>query len=48
MATLPPNPFTANPQFLENEPVVEFDRNPNPLRYSHSTNRWYIYIEIEG
>ena len=32
VATLPPRPFTAHPQYLENEPVIEFDRNPNPLR----------------
>ena len=32
LAALPPFPHTANPIPLENEPVVEFDRNPNPLR----------------
>lgn len=32
VATLPLNPFTANPVYLENEPIIEFDRNPNPLR----------------
>ncbi len=32
VATLPLAPFTANPAYLENEPVIEFDRNPNPLR----------------
>ena len=32
VATLPAAPFTANPQYMENEPVIEFDRNPNPLR----------------
>lgn len=32
LATIPPFPHTANPIPLQNEPVVEFDRNPNPLR----------------
>jgi len=32
VATLPLTPFTANPVFLENEPMIEFDRNQNPLR----------------
>ena len=32
IAALPPMPHTANPVPLQNEPVVEFDRNPNPLR----------------
>jgi len=32
IATLPPMPHTANPVPMQNEPIVEFDRNPNPLR----------------
>jgi D-galactarolactone cycloisomerase len=32
IAALPPQPHTANPVPLQNEPVVEFDRNRNPLR----------------
>jgi len=32
IATLPPFPYTALPVPLENEPVIEYDRNPNPLR----------------
>jgi D-galactarolactone cycloisomerase len=32
LAATPPFPYTANPTPLENEPVVEFDRNPNALR----------------
>lgn len=32
IATLPPCPHTANPVPLQNEPVIEYDRNPNPLR----------------
>ena len=32
IAALPPQPHTANPVPLQNEPVVEFDRNHNPLR----------------
>ncbi len=32
LAALPPFPHTANPIPLQNEPVIEFDRNPNPLR----------------
>ena len=32
IAALPPTPHTANPVPLQNEPVIEFDRNHNPLR----------------
>jgi D-galactarolactone cycloisomerase len=32
VATIPPNPHTANPVPLQNEPVLEFDRKHNPLR----------------
>jgi D-galactarolactone cycloisomerase len=32
LATIPPTPFTARPVPLQNEPMVEFDRSPNPLR----------------
>lgn len=32
LAATPPLPFTYFPIELQNEPVVEFDRNPNPLR----------------
>jgi len=32
VAALPPSPHTANPVPLQNEPVIEFDRNYNPLR----------------
>lgn len=32
LAATPPFPYTALPQPLVNEPLVEFDRNPNPLR----------------
>ena len=32
VAALPPFPHTANPVPLQNEPVIEFDRNYNPLR----------------
>jgi D-galactarolactone cycloisomerase len=32
LATIPPFPHTANAVPLQNEPVVEFDRNPNALR----------------
>jgi len=32
VATLPLAPYTCNPGYMENEPVIEFDRNPNPLR----------------
>mmetsp|Transcript_30093 Transcript_30093/g.52873 ORF Transcript_30093/g.52873 Transcript_30093/m.52873 type:complete len:445 (+) Transcript_30093:175-1509(+) len=32
VSTLPLAPYTAKPSYLENEPVIEFDRNPNPLR----------------
>src|SRR5262249_46176147 len=32
IATIPPQPHTANPVALQNEPVVEYDRRHNPLR----------------
>lgn len=32
LACIPASPHTANPIPLQNEPVVEFDRNHNPLR----------------
>ena len=32
LAAMPLQPYTANPIPFQNEPVVEFDRNPNPLR----------------
>ncbi|HIO00382.1 MAG TPA: mandelate racemase/muconate lactonizing enzyme family protein [Alphaproteobacteria bacterium] len=32
IATIPPSPHTANPIVLQNEPMVEFDRTPNPIR----------------
>jgi D-galactarolactone cycloisomerase len=32
LATVPPTPFTARPVALQNEPMIEFDRSPNPLR----------------
>jgi D-galactarolactone cycloisomerase len=32
VACLPPFPHTANPIPLQNEPLIEFDRNYNPLR----------------
>lgn len=32
LAALPPFPRTANPVPLQNEPIIEFDRNHNPLR----------------
>jgi len=34
VSTLALSPFTANPAYMESEPVIEFDRNPNPLRDS--------------
>ena len=32
VATLPLTPYTCNPAYMENEPVIEFDANPNVLR----------------
>jgi D-galactarolactone cycloisomerase len=32
LATIAPQPHTANPVALQNEPIVEFDRKYNPLR----------------
>lgn len=31
-STLPPCPYSVNPRPYEQEPVVEFDRTPNPIR----------------
>jgi len=47
VATLPPSPFTAYPQYLENEPVIEFDRNPNPLRDELLSN-WKFRLTDSG
>jgi len=32
IATAPPCPHTAHPVALQNEPMIEFDRTPNPIR----------------
>ena len=32
IATIPLSPHAANPIVLKNEPMVEFDRTPNPIR----------------
>jgi D-galactarolactone cycloisomerase len=32
LAATPPSPHTSNPIPLQNEPIIEFDRSPNPLR----------------
>ena len=32
VAIIPPFPHSANPVSVQNEPVIEFDRTPNPLR----------------
>jgi len=32
IVNIPCFPYTANPVPLQNEPVIEYDRNPNPLR----------------
>ncbi|MBT3770804.1 MAG: mandelate racemase/muconate lactonizing enzyme family protein [Acidiferrobacteraceae bacterium] len=32
LATAPPCPHTAHPVALQNEPMIEFDRTPNPIR----------------
>jgi D-galactarolactone cycloisomerase len=37
LAALPPCPSTANPSPYYQEPLLEFDRNPNPLRDDLST-----------
>lgn len=39
LAATPPFPHTANPVPLQNEPVIEFDRNLNPLRDELLTER---------
>ena len=39
LAATPPFPHTANPIPLQNEPVIEFDRNPNALRDELLTER---------
>lgn len=42
LATIPPTPFTARPVPLQNEPMVEFDRSPNPLRDELLTTRFEL------
>ena len=32
VATIPPCPYTVSPVELQNEPMIEFDQSPNPLR----------------
>jgi len=32
VSSLPLSPYTCNPAYMENVPVIEFDRNKNPLR----------------
>ena len=32
VASPPLTLYTCNPVYMENEPVIEFDRNPNALR----------------
>ena len=46
IAALPPMPHTANPIPMQNEPVVEFDRNHNPLRDDLLTEK--ITIGLDG
>ena len=42
IAVVPPFPFTANPLPLVNEPMIEFDRTPNPLRDDLLTERFAL------
>ena len=44
LASLPPCPPTGNPWAYYQEPVLEFDRNPSPLRDELST----VPIEFRG
>jgi len=44
LACIPPTPHTANPVALQNEPVIEYDRNPNPLR----DELLFTKLEFEG
>ena len=44
LAALPPCPPTGNPSPYYQEPLLEFDRNPNPLREELST----VPIGLEG
>lgn len=44
IATLPPTPHTANPIAMQNEPLLEFDRNWNPLRDELLNEK----IDVEG
>ena len=46
IAALPPMPHTANPIPMQNEAVVEFDRNHNPLRDDLLTEK--ITIGLDG
>ncbi|OIO95365.1 MAG: hypothetical protein AUJ96_26880 [Armatimonadetes bacterium CG2_30_66_41] len=43
-AVIPPTPYTFAPRAPENEPLFEFDRNPNPLRDELLTSPF----ELEG
>jgi len=43
LATIPPQPHTANPVPLQNEPVVEFDRKHNPLRDDLLVERFALH-----
>ena len=42
VSTLPLSPYTCNPAYLENQPVIEFDRNKNPLRDELLLNHEFV------
>jgi len=45
VSTLPLSPYTCNPMYMENTPVIEYDRNPNPLRDELLLNHKFILGE---
>ena len=45
VSTLPLTPYTCNPAYLENQPVIEFDRNKNPLRDELLLNHEFLLGE---
>jgi D-galactarolactone cycloisomerase len=42
LAIVPPTPYTARPEPLQNAPMVEFDRTPNPLRDDLLTEKFQL------
>ena len=45
VSPLPLSPYTCNPAYMENQPVIEFDRNKNPLRDELLLNHEFVLGE---